>query len=568
MSSNEITGARYLAESLRHLGVTHVFFMDAVLRRSLVEMEQVGITRVLAHSEKAAAYMADAYARVTGRVGVCMAQSVGAANLAAGLQDAWLHRAPVLAITGRKPSYARDRNAYQEIDHAPLYEVVTKMHADVEVIDDLPRYLEQAFREATEGTPRPVHLDLNGLGGQEIENATLPGSPMPDVAYGAHPVRRLRPDPAEVEAAAARLAKAQKPILVAGTGAVQAGAHAAVRALAESLSLPIATSLGGRGIVPTTHALHIGVVGTYSAPITNQLVHEADLVVYVGCHTGDQVTNNWTVPACGSAIIQIDVDGREVGRNYPGVSGVVGDPGIALDEMAAALGGPKGHGAVDWKDWAGAAVGRFDAWRESMAEFRTSSATPMRVERLCHEISEVLPEDAILVADTGYSGIWTGTVLELKHSGQTYLRAAGSLGWSLPAALGAKAGAPDRPVVCFTGDGGLYYHVPELETARRRGLPVVVVVNNNSGFGQGVDNVRAIYADTPGNPDEMNRFSDTNFADVARAFGVEGMRVEQPDEIRPALERALALNAPVLVDVVTDVEPRAPAAWTPKVTSS
>ena len=153
MATNEITGARYLAESLKHLGVTHVFFMDAVLRRSLVEMEQVGITRVLAHSEKAAAYMADAYARVTGRVGVCMAQSVGAANLAAGLQDAWLHRAPVLAITGRKPSFARDRNAYQEIDHAPLFEAVTKMHADVEVIDDLPRYLEQAFREATEGTP-------------------------------------------------------------------------------------------------------------------------------------------------------------------------------------------------------------------------------------------------------------------------------------------------------------------------------------------------------------------------------------------------------------------------------
>ena len=563
MSSNEITGARYLAETLKHLGVTHVFFMDAVLRRTLVEMEQVGITRVLAHSEKGAAYMADAYARVTGRVGVCMAQSVGAANLAAGLQDAWLHRAPVLALTGRKPWGWRDRNSYQEINHAPLFEAVTKMRADVEVIDDLPRYLEQAFREATDGTPRPVHLDLNGLGGQEIENASLPGSTMPDDAYGTHPVRRLRPDPGEIEAAAARLVKAQKPVLVVGTGAIQAGAQSAVRALAEALSLPIATSLGGRGIVPTTHACHIGVVGTYSAPITNQLVHEADLVVYVSCHTGDQVTNNWTVPASGTAIIQIDVDGREVGRNYPGVSGIVGDPGIALNELAAAL-----NGASGWRGWTEEAVGRFDAWRESMAEFRTSSAAPMRVERLCHEIGEVLPEDAILVADTGYSGIWTGTVLELKHPGQTYLRAAGSLGWSLPAALGAKAGAPDRPVVCFTGDGGLYYHVPELETARRRGLPVVVVVNNNSGFGQGVDNVRAIYGDTPGNPDEMNRFSDTNFADVARAFGAEGMRVEQPDEIRPALERALSLNAPVLVDVVTDVEPRAPAAWTPKVATS
>ncbi len=563
MATNEITGARYLAESLKHLGVTHVFFMDAVLRRTLVEMEQVGIKRMLAHSEKAAAYMADAYARVTGRVGVCMAQSVGAANLAAGLQDAWLHRAPVLAITGRKPPGWRDRNAYQEIDHAPLYEAVTKMHADVESIADLPRYLEQAFREATDVTPRPVHLDLNGLGGQIIEDATLPGPDLPNPAFGSYPVRRLRPDPVEIEAAAARLAKAEKPVLVAGTGAVQAGAHDAVRALAEALLLPIATSLGARGIVPTTHALHIGVVGTYSAPITNQLVHEADLVLYAGCHTGDQVANDWTVPAPGTAVIQIDVDGLEVGRNYSGVTGVVGDPGIALNDLAAAM-----DGASGWKGWAADAVGRFDAWRDSMAAHKASDAVPMRVERLCHEISEALPEDAILVADTGYSGIWTGTVLELKHPGQMYLRAAGSLGWSLPAALGAKCGAPDRPVVCFTGDGGLYYHVPELETARRRGLPVVVVVNNNSGFGQGVDKVREIYGDTPGNPDEMNRFSNTNFAEVARAFGIEGIRVERPDEIRPALERALAMKAPVLIDVVTDVEPRAPAAWTPKASTS
>ena len=231
MASNEITGARYIAEALKHLGVTHVFFMDAILRRTLVEMEQVGITRVLAHSEKAAAYMADAYARVTGRVGVCMAQSVGAANLAAGLQDAWLHRAPVLAVTGRKPAFARDRNAYQEVEHAPLYASVTKMHADVDVIDELPRYLEQAFREATDGTPRPVHLDLNGLGGQEIENATLPGADLPNAAYGSHPVRRLRPDPAEIEAAAARLAKARKASPGGGSGC-RAGRCACLGAVA------------------------------------------------------------------------------------------------------------------------------------------------------------------------------------------------------------------------------------------------------------------------------------------------------------------------------------------------
>jgi len=558
MVTNEISGACYLAKSLKHLGVTHVFFMDAILRRSLVEMEQVGITRVLVHSEKAGAYMADAYARTTGKVGICMAQSVGAANLAAGLQDAWLHRAPVLALTGRKAWFARDRNAYQEVDHAPLYEAVTKMHADVEVIEDLPRYLEQAFREATDVTPRPVHLDLNGLGGQEIENATLAGPALPDAALGRHPVRRLRPDPSEIEVAAARLSKAKKPVLVVGAGAVQAEAHDAVRSISEALSIPVTTSLGGRGILPTVHELHIGVVGTYSAPVTNQLVYEADLVVYVGCHTGDQVTNNWTVPAPGTAIIQIDVDGREVGRNYAGVKGVVGDPGIALGNIAETL-----EKNPNWNAWALEATRRFVDWRQSMLPHRLSDVVPICVERLCHEISETLPEDAILVSDTGYSGIWTGTVLDLKHPGQTYLRAAGSLGWSMPAALGAKAGAPDRPVVCFTGDGGFYYHVPELETARRLSLPVVIVVNNNSGFGQGVDNVRKIYGDTPGDPDQMNRFSDINFAEVARAFGVEGIRVEEPCDIRPALERALSLNEPVLVDVVTDIEPRAPEPWSP-----
>ena len=481
MASNEITGARYIAEALKHLGVTHVFFMDAVLRRTLVEMEQVGITRVLAHSEKAAAYMADAYARVTGRVGVCMAQSVGAANLAAGLQDAWLHRAPVLAVTGRKPAFARDRNAYQEVEHAPLYAPVTKMHADVDVIDELPRYLEQAFREATDGTPRPVHLDLNGLGGQEIENATLPGAGLPNAAYGSHPVRRLRPDPAEIEAARGAPRQGQEASPGGGSGVpCRPLRMPRCSRWRKHCRFPSPRPSGGRGIVPTTHALHVGVVGTYSAPVTNRLVHEADLVIYVGCHTGDQVTNDWTVPAPGTAVIQIDVDGREVGRSYSGVSGIVGDPGMALDDLAVAV-----DGAGNRIDWARDAGARFDEWRDSMAEHRASDAVPMRVERLCHELSEVLPEDAVLVADAGYSGIWTGTVLELKHPGQTYLRAAGSLGWSLPAALGAKAGAPGRPVVCFTGDGGIYYHVPELETALRRGLPVVVVVNNNSGFGQG-----------------------------------------------------------------------------------
>ena len=556
--SDDVTGARYLAEALKQLGVTDVFFIDAVLRRTLIELEQVGIGRVLAHSEKSAVYMADGYARVTGRVGVCMAQSVGAANMAAALQDAFLHRAPILALTGRKPPTFRYRNAYQEIDHAPLYAPVTKLHGDVAVVEELPLLLAQALRTAVSGSPRPVHLDLNGLQGEIIENGLLDAPALPAAELGSLPRTPPSAQRASIEAAAQALAKAERPVLVIGTGAVQAGAQTVVRAFAETLDIPIATSLGGRGIVPTTHPLHIGVVGTYSAPPTNELVHEADLVIFVGTHTGDQTTNNWTVPPPGRAIIQIDQDPLEIGRNYPGVVGVEGDPRLALEDLFAATAGQTPRHA-----WAERAAAHYASWHRSMDPLRQSSDTPIRVERLCHEISRALPANGVLVADTGYSGIWTGTMLELEHPGQSYLRAAGSLGWAFPAALGAQVGAPDRPVLCFSGDGAFYYHLSELETARRRNIPLVTVINNNSAFGQGLPKVRQLYGNQPGDPDEIIRFGPTDFAAVARSFGVEGIRVEEPDAIRPALDKALALRAPVLVDVVTDALPRAPEPWSP-----
>ncbi|MDW8371151.1 MAG: thiamine pyrophosphate-dependent enzyme, partial [Geminicoccaceae bacterium] len=301
-----------------------------------------------------------------------------------------------------------------------------------------------------------------------------------------------------------------------------------------------------------------GVVGTYSAPPANRLVHEADLVLFVGCHTGDQVTQNWTVPPPGRAILQIDLDPRELGRSYPGTLGVLADPARALDALRAVL-APR----PAWTAWAERVAGSVAAWRAAMAPLLASDAVPIRVERLCAELSAVLPEDAVLVADTGYSGIWTGTLVELRSPAQRYLRAAGSLGWAFPAAIGAQCAAPDRPVVCFCGDGAFYYYLGELETARRLGLPLVVIVNDNSAFGQGLVNVRRLQGDRPGNPDEIVRFGPTDFAAVARAFGVEGIRVERPEAIRPALERALAIGGPVVVDVVTDPWPRAPEPWTP-----
>ncbi len=557
-SAKEMTGARYMAEALAGLGVSHVFFMDAILRPTLVEMEDVGIKRILTHSEKAAAYMADGYARVSGRVGVCMAQSVGAANLAAGLQDAYLHRAPVVAMTGRKEPMLRHRNAYQEIPHTPLFAPVTKDSLDVAETAELPHLLAQAFRTATDGSPRPVHLDLNGLGGELIEQGRLNDPALPDPALGALPVDRPLAPGRAIGIAADRLAASTRPVIVAGTGAMQAGAQDAIRTLSERHRIPIATSLGGRGVVPTTHPNHMGTVGTYSAPPGNRVVSNADLILFIGCHAGDQVTNAYTVPRPGTPIVQIDLDGQEIGRSYPDTTAVWGCPRHAVTALTAALAPQPG-----WADWLKDAQSIMQDWRDEMAPLCQSDAKPMRVERLCREISAALPDDGVLVADTGYSGIWTATMLELPHPGQIYLRAAGSLGWAFPAALGAQMAAPDRPVVCFSGDGAFYYHLAELETQNRWQVPLVTVINNNAGFGQGIYKLKSIYGDRSGRQEELNRFGPTDFAALARTLGIEGIRVEDPADLAPALNRAIAARKPALIDVVTDIDPRAPEPWAP-----
>ncbi len=558
MKTAAMNGAQWLARALAGTGMTHVFFVELVMRRTLLEFDDLGVTRILAHSEKAAAYMADGYARITGKPAVCMAQSVGAANLASGLQDAWLGRSPVIALTGRKEPSFQHRNSYQEIPHAPLFAAVTKFSAPVDSTAELPRLLRHAWRAALADTPRPTHLDFNGLQGDVIELGQTAEPPVIDPEMRHIPAHRPVADPQDIERAAAALRAAGRIVIIAGEGAMASQAGPELLTLAEALAAPIATSLGARGIVSTRHPLHIGVPGSYSAPPTNRIVHSADLVLYVGCDTGDQVTLNWTIPPLATKIVQIDADPVEIGRSYPNTVGVVGDTKASLARLLEAVGKP-----LRDRGFAEEAARIVADWRQTMSPLVNDDKAPIRVERLCAEITKALPADGIIVADTGYSGIWTGTMLDFNGAGQTYLRAAGSLGWSFPASLGAQCAAPSRKVLCFTGDGGFYYHLAELESARRCGIPVTVVVNNNSGFGQNLTGVRRIAGNRPGRGEALVRFGPTDFTAVARSFGVRGIRVERPAEIAPALSEALAANEPIVIDVVTDLEPRAPEPWAP-----
>jgi acetolactate synthase-1/2/3 large subunit len=557
--AEQLTGAEWLARSLAANGTTHVFFIDAVIRRTLIELGTLGVQRVLGHSEKAVAYMADGYARIAGRPGICFAQSVGAANLASGLQDPYLGRSPVIAITGHKAPAHQHRNAYQEIPHHPMFSAVTKFTAEVDAAADLPRLLRQAWRAAMTGSPRPVHLDINGLQGEVIETGSVPEPADVDPAFQLR-MPPFRPTPAddEIERAAAALRNSKRLVIVAGAGVTASQAGPELLALGRALAAPIGTSLGARGTIPTLDRLSIGCVGNYGAPPANQIVHEADMVLFVGCHTGDQVTHTWRIPALDTPCVQIDIDPLELGRTYANTLGLMGDPKATMAKLLTAL----GKSARDTA-FADRAAGIVAAWREARAPLLAQNASPIYPDRLCAEITRALPEDGILVADTGYSGIWTSTLIELNGTTQSYLRAAGSLGWSFPAALGAKCAAPNRKVICWSGDGAIYYHLTELETARRRGIAVVLVINNNSGFGQGWPNIQRQQGNKPGDVRELVRFGPTNFADVARVFGLRGIRVEQPSQIAPALHEALASDETVVVDVATDIDCRAPEPWLP-----
>jgi len=567
MATEQLTGAEWLARSLAANGTTHVFFIDAVIRRTLIELGTLNVQRVLGHSEKAVAYMADGYARVAGRPGICFAQSVGAANLASGLQDAFLGYSPVIAITGHKPPAHQHRNAYQEIAHHPMFSAVTKFTAEVDAAADLPRLLRQAWRAAMTGTPRPAHLDINGLQGDIIETGSVSEPAGVDPAFQLR-MPPFRPTPAddEIERAAAALRGSKRLAIVAGAGVAASQAGPELLALGRALAAPIGTSLGARGTIPTRDRLSIGCVGNYGAPPANQIVHEADMVLFVGCHTGDQVTHTWRIPKLDTQCVQIDIDPLELGRSYPHTLGLMGDPKATLAKLLTALGSSgSGAGTGRARDTAFAdrAAGIVAAWREARAPSLAQNSVPIYPDRLCSEITRALPEDGILVADTGYSGIWTSTLIELNGTAQTYLRAAGSLGWSFPAALGAKCAAPGRKVICWSGDGAIYYHLTELETARRRGIAVVLVINNNSGFGQGWPNIQRQQGNKPGDVRELVRFGPTNFADVARVFGLRGIRVDQPSQLAPALQEALASDETVVVDVATDIDCRAPEPWLP-----
>ncbi|NLD20465.1 MAG: thiamine pyrophosphate-binding protein [Clostridiales bacterium] len=549
MKKKDLTGAEYICELLKHNDITHVFYQELAFYFTTKIMKDYGLKNILAHSEGAAGYMADGYSRATGKACVCMSQAIGSANLAASLHDAWLGSTPVVALTGFKMNSAYQRNGYQESDHRAHFSGVTKYNDYTLDEQQLPFMLRQCLREATTGQPRPTHLDVVGYAGEMAEKAIMNDTYIPDTKISAIPAFRAYAPEGDIKAAADIINEAKKPVIVAGRGAkISDFSGTSIYELAAKADIPVATTPDGKSIIDETDPLWAGVVGGYGMDCANKTTAASDLVIYIGSMVSDQTTLNFTAPKMGTNIIQIDIEGAQIGKNYENTTGLLGDAKLVTEQLTAAI---NKNERPKWRDEIKAFVNDTNSKQLKIAH---NNRAPIQTACLCKDLSSLLPDDAIVVADTGWSATWASTMFRMKPS-QLFMRAAGSLGWSYPASLGAKCGAPEKPVICFCGDGGFYYHMAEMETAVRYGINTVTIVNNNSRLNQCIPYVGEAYTGASDNYNDYREkvtFQKISFAEIAEKFGVTGIKIESTKDIAPAIKKALLMKNPVVIEVITD----------------
>lgn len=544
------TAAHTIAAALKRHGVTHVFGQSLPSMLHLA-CEQAGIAQVAYRTENAGGYMADGYARIAGKPGVVTAQNGPAATLLVPpLAEALKVSIPIVALVQEVNRDEADRNAFQEFDHVAMFAPVAKWVRRVQVASRVEDYIDQAFAVACSGRPGPVVLLL------PADLLTEKGpAPVRSTSLGHFPLDRPVAAPDAIAAAADALLAAKQPIAIAGGGVHVSGAAEALAALQELAHLPVATTVMGKGAVAETHPLSIGVVGSSMGPNAasrhlRRVVTEADLVLLVGNRTNQNGTDSWKLYPRNARYIHIDIDGLEIGRNYEALR-LAGDARETLRALAAEL------KKRDLSTRAAArpaleqriAAGREMSWKES-EPLRTSSAMPIRPERIMQELRALVGPQTIVVGDASYSTIWATNYLTAEAAGQRFLtpRGLAGLGWGFPMALGAKVARPEADVICLVGDGGFGHVWSELETARRMGLKVTLLLLNNGilGFQKHAENVKF------GAHTSAVDFHPVDHAAVARAAGCLGIRIEDPADIAGALKEAMASDRTALIEVICD----------------
>jgi acetolactate synthase I/II/III large subunit len=545
-ATREMQGGRIVAEMLRLHEVGPMFGMGGFQMLPMYgAVRELGLEHHLINDERSGAFAADAYARVTGRVGVCDATlGPGATNLVTALVESLNAGIPIVAVVGDADRSHVGKHMTQEADQASILRPAVKQLIRAESAERIPELMRRAFAIATSGRPGPVALDVP----EDVSHGTvtIPVSELwADPVCTSVPSRRSRPDAETTLQASALLAAARRPLILVGGGVHLSRAYAQLLAFVEELDVPVAHTIGGKGALACVHPRSIGVFGRYSRT-ANEAIARADLLMAVGTKLGEIATKRYELLPPETPLIHIEVDPHEIGRTARVRIGLVGDCGLALQDLLDASRGLAHEPRQAWLDDIDECKRR---WRADAATWLTSSERPISVARLVQELNGVLPEEAVVIADGGFASHWTGLLYDTKTSGRRYIadRGFASIGYGLPGAIGAALAVPDGvPVVAITGDAGLNLSLGELETAVRVGKPLILIVVNNAASGY----VKALQHFMLDGRYQSSDLTDLDYAAIARAVGCEGIRIEDPDEISAAFRRALATRGPVVLDII------------------
>ncbi len=546
----KINGAEAMVRMLQLHGVKHIFGLcgdtSLPLYDALATVDH-GMQHILTRDERSAAYMADAYARVSGKVGVCEGPSGGGATyILPGIVEANESSIPVLGITTDISTTSRGRYTLTELDQKSLFRPLTKWNSVLDRADRVPETVRSAFRAMTTGKPGAAHLCFPFDTQKDV--AVDPDDIWAQPEHASYPAWRSGPDPEAVKAAAAAILSARKPLFICGGGVVIAGAWHELTSIAERLSAPVATTISGQGSLPEEHPLCVGVVGSNGGTLpTRAVVEQADLVVFIGCRAGSVTTERWRFPSKSTRIVHIDADPMVIGAIYRTEVALVGDAKLALraldDELARRAGDiRRGNGAALV---AAAKKQKYGAFNRLAG----SGETQVLPERLVAELHAVLPRDAVVVCDPGTPCPYFSAFYQFQEYGRHFIsnRAHGALGYSMSAGVGAYYGRPQAKCVSVMGDGSFGFTAGEMETIVRLKVPLMMVVVSNSVYGW----IKAGQKTGFGERYYSVDFSRTDHARVAEAFGVKAWRVTDPSDLRGALAAAAEYGGPSLVDVVT-----------------
>ncbi len=528
------TGARILIESLQGEGVDTIFgYPGGSVLPIYDELYDTPVRHILVRHEQAAVHAADGYARASGRVGVCIATSgPGACNLVTGIANAHMDSVPVVAITGQVPTAMLGNDAFQESDITGITLPITKHNYLVKHPEELGRIVKEAFYIARTGRPGPVLIDLP-KDVNTSQTAAATAIPATISLRGYQPT--YRGHPRQIEKALALLDEAQRPLIYAGGGVIASGGSNELLQFAETLMLPVTTTLMGLGAIPCDHPLNLGMLGMHGTEYANYAITESDCLLAIGVRFDDRVTGKIETFAPHAQVIHIDIDPAEIGKNKPVDVPIVGDVKTILAEMLR---------RVQKKE-------RRDAWLEKIRVWKEKHPLgfkedgKLRPQYIIRELSDILNGEGVIVSEVGQNQMWAAQYFCFRKP-RSWLTSGGlgTMGYGFPAAIGAQFARPDEPVFDIAGDGSFQMNIQELGTVAQYDIPVKAVILNNMYLGM-VRQWQELFYERRYSYTEL---PPVDFVGIAKAYGIEGEQVESCEDVRPAFEHAISHEGPYLID--------------------